>query len=105
MDQHVIPPGHEEAFKGFASAWIEAAERDDERKAHWSNVSGAVALAAQRKVQEDKVRLEAHSRDQFLLAAIQKPTSFRTKFQRVLYEGATTRKDAEEDERSRWQRC
>ena len=82
VDQHVIPPGHEEAFKGFASAWIEAAERDDERKAHWSNVSAAAALAAQRKVQEDKVRLEAHSRDQFLLAAIQKPTSFRTKFQR-----------------------
>ena len=102
VDQHVIPPGHEEAFKGFASAWIEAAERDDERKAHWSNVSAAVALAAQRKVREDKARLEAHSRDQFLLAAIQKPTSFRTKFQRVLYEGATARKDAKEDERSRW---
>ena len=33
---------------------------------------------------------------------LKKPTSFRTKFQRVLYEGATARKDAEEDERSRW---
>ena len=30
------------------------------------------------------------------------PTSCRTKFQRILYEGATARKDAEEDERSRW---
>ena len=79
---------------------MEAAERDDERKASWDNVSAAAALAAQRKVQEDK--LDTHSRDQFLLAAIQKPTSVRTKFQRVLYEGATARKDAEEDERSRW---
>ena len=49
-----------------------------------------------------RTSLNTDSRDQFLLAAIQKPTSFRTKFQRAQYEGATARKDAEEDERSRW---
>ena len=49
-------------------------------------------LAAQRKMQEDKVRQDVHSKDLFLLAAVQKPTSFRTKFQRVLYEEATARK-------------
>ena len=73
-----------------------------ERKAYWDNVSAAVALAAQRKVQEDKVRLETHSRDQFLLAAIQKPTSFRTKFQRGYCTKEPPHAKTEEDERSRW---
>ena len=77
VDQCVLPPGYEEAFRAFATAWMVAAERDDERKASWNNVSAAAALAAQRKMQEDKVLLDAHSRDQFLLAAVQSEPSSR----------------------------
>ena len=66
VDQRVIPPGYEEAFRGFAASWVEAAERDDERKASWDNVSAGVTLEAQRKVQEDKVRQDAQSRNQRL---------------------------------------
>ena len=101
-DQKVIPPGFEDARTRFAGAWIEAAARDDKRKCSWSNVSAAVSLAAQKKAQEGKARLERHSKDQFLLAAIQKPSVFRTRFQKISYEGATARKGAEDDERSRW---
>ena len=61
-----------------------------------------MALAAQRKAQEDNDRLERYSKDQFLLAALKPPTAYRTKFQKMAYEEATARKDAEEDERLRW---
>ena len=102
VDQAVIPPGFEDAFLGFSEAWTEAAARDDHRKSLWGTGSAAVTLVAQKKAQEEKVRLERNSKDHFLLAAIQKRTAFRTRLQKILYEGATARKDAEEDERSRW---
>ena len=72
VDQSVIPPGFEEAFMSFSVAWTEAAARDDHR-----HVS-AVTPAAHRKAQ-----------DQLLLAAIQPPAAFRTRLQKIAYEGAT----------------
>ena len=94
--------GHSVAFTGFSEAWTEAAARNDRRKSFWNNETAAVTPAAQRKAQEEKVTLERHSKDQFFLAAIQTPAAFRTRFQKIAYEGATARKDAEEDERLRW---
>ena len=96
VGQAVIPSGFEDAFMGFSEAWTEAAARYDHRKSSWNNESAAVTPAAQKRAREDKVRLEKHSKDQFLL------TAFRTRLQKIMYEGATARKDAEEDERSRW---
>ena len=61
-----------------------------------------MALAALRRAQDDQVRLETHGKDHFLSAAVQKPVAFRTRLQKILFEGATARKDAEDDERSRW---
>ena len=58
VDQAVIPPGFEDAFLGFSEAWTEAAARDDHRKSLWNNESAAVSLAAQKKAQEEKVRLD-----------------------------------------------
>ena len=87
-----------------SEAWTEAAARDDHRKSLWNNESAAVTPAAQKKAQEEKVRVERDSKDNFLLAAIHKLAAFRTRLQKILYEGATARKDAEEDERSRWLR-
>ena len=102
VDQSVVPPGFEEAFACFSVQWSEAAARDDSRKSHWNNETVALSLAAQRKAQEESERLERHSKNQFLLAAIKPPSTYRTKFQKIAYEGATARKDAEDDERLRW---
>ena len=102
VDQSVVPPGFEEAFACFSVQWSEAAARDDSRKSHWDNETAALSLAAQRKAQEESERLQRHSKDQFLLAAIKPPSTCRTKFQKIAYEGATARKDAEDDERLQW---
>ena len=102
VDQSVVPPGFEEAFASFSVEWSEAAARDDSRKSHWNNETAALSPAAQRKAQEENERLERHSKDQFLLAAIKPPSAYRTKFHKIAYEGATARKAAEEDERLRW---
>ena len=83
----------------FGEAWEEAAERDDERKRSWTNVSAALELAERKKGFESSKKEEKQTKDQFLLAATQRPLRFRSRLQ---YEGATARKDAEEDERSRW---
>ena len=83
VDQSVVPPGFEEAFACFSVQWSEAAARDDSRKSHWNNETAALSLAAQRKAQEESERLERHSKDQFLLAAIQPPSTYRTKFQKI----------------------
>ena len=48
------------------------------------------------------IRQSSRCEDHFLLAAIQKPAAFRTRIQKILHEKTTARKDAEEDERSRW---
>ena len=97
VDQSVVPHGFEEAFACFSVQWSEAAARDDSRKSHWNNETAALSLAAQRKAQEESERLQRHSKDQFLLAAIKPPSTYRTKFQKIAYEGATARKDAEDD--------
>ena len=47
-------------------------------------------------------RLKKLSEDQFLLATQSRPTRFRAKWQRSLYDGPTARRDAEEALRSKW---
>ena len=61
----------------------------------------AVELHSERKLQQEQEDRESHKQDQFLLAAIERPTRFRTRLHEVQYEGATARKDAEEETRSR----
>ena len=40
--------------------------------------------------------------DQLVIAADMRPKKFRTKWQRIVYDGPTARKDAESAERDRW---
>ena len=81
---------------------MQAAEREDQRRCKWDNVGAAIELHSQKKRTEAQATEEKHSQDQFLLAAIERPTRFRTRLQKVQYESATARKDAEEEVRSRW---
>ena len=102
VDQGILPPDFEEDFMKFGEAWQEAAESDDERKRSWTNVSAALGLAERKRGLESSKKEEKQAKDQFLLAATQRPLRFRSRLQKLQYEGATARKDAEEDERSRW---
>ena len=68
----------------------------------WTNVSAALELAERKKDFESSKKEEKQTKDQFLLAATQRPLRFRSRLQKLQYEGATARKDAEEDEWSRW---
>ena len=97
-----LPSGSEREFEAFGDHWEAAAERDDEKKCRWDNVKAAVELHTARKLKQTRDERDKHSQDQFMLAAIQKPTPFRTRQQRVQHEGTSARKDAEEEVRSLW---
>ena len=85
----------------FSDQWEAAAERDDEKKSRWDNVKAEVEYTA-RKLKQTRDDRDKRSQDQFTLAATEKPSRFRTQLQRVRYEGATARKDADDGVRERW---
>ena len=67
-------------------------------------ISGSVrgAMCRQQRRKRTSQSWRCIAKNQFLSAAVQKPAAFRTRLQKIWYEGATARKDAENDERSRW---
>ena len=97
VDENLVPE-----LGAFGELWEAAAEREADRKSTWGNVRAAVELHSERNLQQKLEDRARHTQDQFLLAAIERPTRFRTRLQKVQYEGATARKDAEEETRSRW---
>ena len=84
------------------STSLTAAEREADRKSTLDTVGASVELHLESKLQKKQEDRDRHTQDQFLLAAIDRPTRFRTRLQKVQYEGATARTDAEEETRSRW---
>ena len=97
-----MPGGLEKEFGEFGTRWEAAAEREDSRKSRWDNVKAAVDLHTRKKQEQTSESKAKHSQDQFMLAALEKPSRFRTRLQRVRYEGPTARKDAEDEVRARW---
>ena len=102
VDQGTMPSGFDREFTAFSDHWEAAAERDDEKKSRLDNVKAAVELHSKKKLKQARDDRDRHSQDQFMLAPIEKPTRFRTRLQRVQYEGASRRKDAEDEVRSQW---
>ena len=67
---------------------------------HQGGRCGTVALSFQgQSTGGRQARLEA---DRAKAAWNQKPKRYKTRFERTLYSGPTPRKDAEEEERTRW---
>ena len=62
----------------------------------------STALSALRRESELRESLENSIADQMVIAADMRPKRFRTKWQRIVYDGPTARKDAESAERDRW---
>ena len=61
-----------------------------------------MTLAALRRESEHRASVENSISDQLVIAADMRPKKFRTKWQRIVYDGPTARKDAESAERDRW---
>ena len=69
------------------------------------NLSDAEAerlLIIDKKRKDTQILTSSAASDQLVLAAELKPRKFRSKWQRIVYEGPTARKDIEDAERSRW---
>ena len=59
-------------------------------------------LVIDKKQRDTQILRSSAASDQLVLAAELKPWRFRSKWQRIVYEGPTARKDMENAERSRW---
>ena len=59
-------------------------------------------LIIDKKRRDTQILNSSAASDQLVLAAELKPRKFRSKWQRIVYEGPTARKDMENAERSRW---
>ena len=64
--------------------------------------AASMSLAALRRESEQQSSVEVSISDQLAIAADVRPKKFRTKWQRIVYDGPTARKDAESAERDRW---
>ena len=67
-----------------------------------SDSAASTALVALRRESEHRASVEKSIADQLVIAADMRPKRFRTKWQRIAYDGPTARKDAETAERDRW---
>ena len=61
-----------------------------------------MTLDALRRESERRASVEVSISDQLVIAADMRPKKFRTRWQRIVYDGPTARKDAESAERDRW---
>ena len=67
-----------------------------------SDSAASTALVALRRESEHRASIEKSIADKLVIAADMRPKRFRTKWQRIVYDGPTARKDAETAERDRW---
>ena len=90
-----LPGGYEVEFDSLMRTVESAAERHAKAYAQLKPEDTTLwLLESEKKAQKEQ--------DSFKAAWAQKPRRFRTKFERTLHMGHTPRKDAEEEERTRW---
>ena len=99
---NAIPLGYLEDFRSLEAPARRAAKRLQTHAASISDSMASTALSALRRESELRESLENSIADQMVIAADMRPKRFRTKWQRIVYDGPTARKDAESAERDRW---
>ena len=67
-----------------------------------TDTAASMTLDALRRESEHRASVEVSISDQMVIAADLRPKKFRTRWQRIVYDGLTARKDAESAERDRW---
>ena len=99
---NAIPLGFLEDFRSLEAPARRAVKRLQSYAASISDSMASTALSALRRESEHRASLEKSIADQMVIAADMRPKRFRTKWQRIVYDGPTARKDAETAERDRW---
>ena len=97
-----LPLGYLQEFISLEAPARKAANRLQASAAAVSDSAASTALVALRRESERRASIEKSIADQLVIAADMRPKRFRTKWQRIVYDGPTARKDAETAERDRW---
>ena len=97
-----LPPGYEKEFSSLGPVLDDAADRQLRKNAAIENEQAAVLLHDFHQQKTKSSEATKSAVDQFVAAARDKPTSYRTRLQRMLDGGPMPRRDAEEMERARW---
>ena len=97
-----MPLGYLQEFMSLEAPARKSANRLQASAVAVSDSAASTALVALRRGSEHRASIEKSIADQLVVAADMRPKSFRTKWQRIVYDGPTARKDAETAERDRW---
>ena len=102
VNDGALPSGYEAEFEGLMRTVVPAAERQARAYAQLKPEDSSLWLLRLQAAQLESEKKAQRDADSFRAAWAQKPRRFRTKFERTLHMGHTPRKDAEEEERTRW---
>ena len=97
-----LPLGYLREFMSLEALARKSANRLQASAIAVSDSAASTALVALRRESEHRASIEKSIADQLVIAADMRPKRFRTKWQRIVYDGPTARKDAETAERDRW---
>ena len=97
-----LPTGYEKEFSSLVPVLRDAADRQLRKNAAIENEQAAVLLHVFHRQQKKSSETAKSAVEQFVAAARDRPRTYRTRLQKMLYSGPTPRKDAEEMERARW---
>ena len=97
-----LPLGYLQEFTSLEAPARRSANRLQASAVAVTDSAASMTLAALRRESEHRASVEKSILDQLVIAADMRPKKFRTKWQRIVYDGATARKDAETAERDRW---
>ena len=81
---------------------VEFASREGRSKDTWDTASAGWWLRNLGKAKSKESLQTNAAQDKFVLVSTDKPRRVRTRYQKLVYEGPTGRKTAEDDERSKW---
>ena len=98
----VLPRGKESQFAILETAILKGAQRALKRTAGSDNLTAAVWLHQTNLQSQQKQHSERLAVDQFLLAALDRPSKFRARWQEKYYDGPNAQRDAEEALRTKW---
>ena len=97
-----LPAGYSQEFTSLEAPARRSANRLQASAVAVTDSAAFMSLAALRRESEHQASVELSISDQLAIAADVRPKKFRTKWQRIVYDGPTARKDAESAERDRW---
>ena len=96
------PLGYLQEFTSLEAPARRSANRLQASAIAVTDSAASMTLAALRRESEQRASVEKSISDQLVITADVRPKRFRTKWQRIVYDGPTARKDAESAERDRW---